>query len=111
MKDLVKICLDVISDAQSKDLIYDWEYEQYTINFEKKSKKYEIQFERYFFGFMSEIKLSENSDIISDCDLTRQEFNMLKKAFIDREDDLKELKFKKAFSEIQRERKINQIIN
>ncbi len=111
MKDLVKICLDIISDAQSKDLLYDWEYEQYTINFEKNSNKYEIRFERYFFGFMSEIRLSENNDTISGCDLTRQEFKMLKKAFIDREDVLKDLKFKKAFSEIQRDRKINQIIN
>lgn len=111
MKDLVKICLDIISYAQSKDLLYDWEYEQYTINFEKNSNKYEIRFERYFFGFMSEIRLSENNDTISECDLTRQEFKMLKKAFIDREDVLKDLKFKKAFSEIQRDRKINQIIN
>jgi len=111
MNNLVKICLEVISTAESKDLCFDWEVSTYIIKFKKNGINYELKFVRRFFELISEITLIENFEVISEDSITKEEFKLLEKSYLDREDEIKDLKFKKTFPIIERDNKINQIIN
>lgn len=111
MNNLIQICLDVLSTAESKDLYYDWDDSEYNIKFERNGNRYRLKFTRRFFGIISDIYLIDDYEIISDESLTKQEFKILEKAYLDREDELRDIKFKKAFPNIKRDSKINQLIN
>ena len=111
MNNLVEKCLETISTSNIDDLIYDWEDSTYCIIFKKNSKRYEFKFCRRFFGIISDIYLVGDYTIISDDVVNKHEFKLLKKSFNDRIDSINESKLNDIFPEIERNNKLNKILN
>jgi len=112
MNNLVEKCLETISSVtDTQNLIYDWEDSTYCVNFKKNGLRYEFKFCRRFFGIISEIYLIGNHDIISEDFINKDEFKLLKKSFNDRIDSINKSKLNDVFPDIERNNKLNQILN
>jgi len=111
MTQLIEKCLEIISTSELDQLIYDWEYSTYCVTFTKGNNHYEFKFTRRFFGAISEITLTDSRSVISENKISKSEFQMLKKSYSNRISELKKIKFTKVFPDIERENKLNKIIN
>ncbi len=111
MNKLLEKCLETISSISDTNyLIYDWEYSTYCVKFKKNGLWYEFKFCRRFFGIISEIYLVGN-DVISDDFINKNEFKLLKRSFNDRIDSINQSKLNDVFPDIERNNKLNQILN
>jgi hypothetical protein len=111
MTQLIEKCLEIISTSELDQLHYDWEYSTYCVTFTKGNNHYELKFKRIFFGAISDITLTDSRSVISENKISKSEFQMLKKSYSDRISELKKIKFTKVFPDIERENKLNKIIN
>lgn len=107
---LIEKYLEVIKICNNNDMGYNWEDSEYSVNFIENKTNCEFTFARRFFGLYSYIHL-RISEYGYSYRITRDEYKILRGAYLYRENELKSKKANSVFPGQARNKKITDIIN